>query len=154
MIPKHKPTSKSRFKQGYFTPTNPAKYIGNLKDIRYLSSWERRVMVWFDTNPNVIAWNSENLQIRYFYPVDNKEHTYMVDFLVKMKDKNGVLNTYAIEIKPEAEKYPPTTKNKKRLLVETQTYIKNQCKWKAAKEYCDSQNVKFLVLSEKDLGIT
>lgn len=147
-------TPNKRFKQGTFIPKNPTKYIGSLVELFYRSSWERRCMVWFDENTAIIGWNSEGLKIQYLYPVDSKWHTYHVDFLVKMKTKSGEIKTYAIEVKPYKETLPPRkSKNQARLLLETQTYIKNQCKWEAAKEFCSKQGVQFIVLTEKDLNI-
>lgn len=146
-------TPNKKYRQGTFVPTNPGKYIGNKAEIFYRSSWEMRVMKWFDTNPSVLGWNSEGLVVQYFFPIDNKMHNYHIDFLVKMKTKSGEIKTYAIEVKPHKETLPPKTRDKKRLILETQTYMKNQAKWEAAREYCNSQGVTFIVLTERDLGI-
>jgi hypothetical protein len=48
-----------KYIQGYYTPKNPAKYVGDKSTIYYRSSWEKKFMVWADSNPNVIHWNSE-----------------------------------------------------------------------------------------------
>jgi hypothetical protein len=145
--------SKSKYKNGYFIPTNPDKYVGDIKNIIYRSSWEKIVCRWFDTNSAIICWNSESLVIDYLYTVDNKVHRYHIDFMAKIKSRDGTIKTYVIEVKPHAERNPPTTKNKRRLLLETQTYIKNQCKWKAADDFCKSKGIEFIVLDEFDLGI-
>lgn len=144
--------SKSRFKQGHFEPVNPSKYQGT-QPIYYRSSWEKRFMVWCDTNPSILIWASESLVIPYHSPVDNKMHRYFPDFLVKVQTKSGKIETHLIEIKPRAEQLPPKTRNKKRLITETATYIVNQAKWTAAKKFCDEKGINFLVLNEKDLGI-
>jgi hypothetical protein len=34
-----------------------------------------------------------------------------------------------------------------------QNWVKNQAKWKAAKEYCDDRNYEFRIMTEVDLGI-
>ena len=52
-IKKVKPTSKSGFKQGYYNPINPQKYIGE-HPIIYRSSWERKFCHWCDHNEEVI----------------------------------------------------------------------------------------------------
>jgi len=31
-------------------------------------------------------------------------------------------------------------------------YIKNQAKWSAARVYCEENNMKFKIITEKDLG--
>lgn len=145
--------SKRYPKPRHWYPTNPEKYIGDVNNIISRSSWETRVMNWFDTNPSVLYFNSESFVIDYYFALDNKIHKYYIDFLVKMKNKSGEVKTYAIEVKPYKETVPPKTRNKKRLLLETQTYMKNQAKWEAAREYCNKAGITFIVLTEKDLGI-
>lgn len=145
--------SKSKYKNGYFLPTNPEKYVGDVTNIIYRSSWEKRVCEWFDENHSIVYWNSESLIIPYFYTVDNKMHNYHLDFVAKIKSRTGEVTTYGIEIKPYKETILPSTKNKKRLLIEAPTYIKNQCKWNAATIFCEKNNMKFIVLTEYDLGI-
>lgn len=150
-----KPTisKTSRYRQGIFVPTNPDKYIGE-SEIRYRSSWELRVCKWFDNHPSVLFWNSESLIVNYMSPVDSKMHRYYVDFVAKMKRRDGSIKTYAIEIKPEAQCNPPkNNKNRQRMLTETVTYVTNQAKWKTAKEYCAKLGMEFIVLTEKDIGL-
>lgn len=145
--------TRSKYHNGYYTPINPEKYIGDVKNIIYRSSWEKIVCRWFDMNSAIVCWNSESVIIPYFYTVDQKMHKYHTDFMAKIKSKDGVMKTYILEIKPEKEMLPPKTKDKKRLLIETQTYLKNQCKWEAAKAFCELKGITFLVLNEYDLGI-
>jgi hypothetical protein len=145
--------TRSRYKNGYFVPTNPEKYVGDVSNIIYRSSWEKIVCGWFDTNSSIVCWNSESLIIPYFSTLDNKMHKYHVDFMAKIKDRDGVMKTYVLEIKPEKEMLMPTTRVKKRLLLEMETYTRNQCKWAAAKIYCESRGCTFLVLNEYDIGI-
>jgi len=146
-------SKKSRFNQGTYVPSNPEKYIGT-SDIRYRSSWEKRLMKWLDCNPSVISWNSEDFIIPYMSPIDNKQHKYHVDFLAKMRLKDGSIKTYAIEVKPKAEMLPPKkNRNKERMITEVTTYVTNQAKWAHAKEYCDKLDIAFIVLNEYDLGI-
>ena len=70
-----------------------------------------------------------------------------------MKTRDGSLKTYILEVKPFKETLPPKTRSKKRMILETETFIKNQCKWNAATEYAKKNNSTFLVLTEFDLGI-
>jgi hypothetical protein len=148
-------SKNSRYKQGVFVPKNPEKYFGKAGEaIVYRSSWEQRAMKWFDENQSVIAWNSEGVTVNYYSELDSKMHRYFVDFIAKMKLKDGSEKTYAIEVKPEAQCKPPTTKNKKRLLIETIEYVKNQAKWKAAKAFFEAKGVQFIVITEFDLGIS
>jgi hypothetical protein len=146
-------SKKSRYRQGTYTPKNPDKYIGD-GEIRYRSSWELRLCKWLDNHQSVVCWNSEGMVVPYLSPVDNKQHKYYVDFLAKMKLKDGTIKTYAIEIKPKKEMIPPRkNKNKERMITEVTTFVTNQAKWAHAKEYCDKLGISFLVLNEHDLGI-
>lgn len=145
---------KSRYKQGKFTPNNPSKYQGTLP-IVYRSSWELKYMKYLDMKSSVLFWASESLIIPYISPIDNLQHRYFVDFLVKMKLGDGSAATFAVEVKPLKETKPPRkSKNVMRFLQEKQTYEVNQAKWTAATEFCKKRNVQFIVLTEKELNIT
>lgn len=113
-------------------------------------------MKWCDYNPSVLEWGSETIIIPYKSPVDNKLHRYFVDFYVKVRDKEGKITKYLVEIKPEKYTKPPDIPQRKtrRFLEEVFTYGTNQAKWKAANEFCKDRNMKFLVLTEADLGIS
>ena len=140
--------------KGKFIPKNPQKYKGDATKIIYRSSWEVKVMKYLDDHPNVIWWGSEELVIPYWSPVDNKKHRYFPDFIAKIKQKNGVVKTFVIEVKPEAQTNPPTQKRKtQRYIQEAATYVINQSKWKAATEFCKDNGWEFQVLTEKHLGI-
>ena len=140
--------------KGKFTPKNPLKYRGNPSNIIYRSSWELRVMKYLDDNPSVIWWASEELPIPYYSPVDKKKHRYFPDIISQMKLKDGKVMTYIIEVKPDRETRPPTQKKKtKRFIQESITYVINECKWKAATEFCKDHGWEFKILTEKDLGI-
>jgi hypothetical protein len=140
--------------KGKFTPQNPQKYNGNPDNIIYRSSWELRCMKWFDDNPNIIWWSSEELAIPYYSPVDQRMHRYFPDFIIKVKRKDDTIMTYVVEVKPEAQTKKPTQKRKtKNFLRESITYVVNQMKWKAADEFCHAHGWQFKIVTEKDLGI-
>jgi hypothetical protein len=134
---------------------NPKKYKGNINDVIYRSSWELKFMRWCDTNPSVVEWGSETTVIPYRSPVDNKIHRYFVDFYIKVVTKQGTMTRYLVEIKPEKFTKPPEIPKKqtKRFIEEVFQYGVNQAKWKSADEYCTDKGMKFLVLTEKDLGV-
>jgi len=138
--------------KGLFTPKNPNKYGGDSTNIIYRSSWERRVMHWFDTNPNVLTWASEELVIPYISPVDNKKHRYFPDFVARMQQKDGSIKTFVIEVKPDSQTRMPVQKRKtKRFIQEAATYAVNQEKWRAADFFCQKQGWIFKVITEKDI---
>jgi hypothetical protein len=143
--------SKRRFpKPRKWVPKNPEKYKGDVTNIISRSSWETKFLNWADNNPNVIAYSSEELCIPYYSPIDDKQHRYFPDFLLRMKTKDGE-KTFLVEIKPYSQCIKPTTRNKKRYLAEAQTYIVNQQKWEAARNWCKIKGIEFIVLTEKDL---
>jgi len=140
--------------KGWFKPKNPGKYKGDPSNIVYRSTWEVRVMKWLDEHPQVIWWGSEELPIPYISPVDKKKHKYFPDFIAKMKLKDGKVMTYIIEVKPLAQTKMPTQKKKTRkFLQEMATYAVNQEKWRAADIFCQEHGWKFLLVTEKELGI-
>jgi len=142
--------------KGKFRPSNPIKYKGDLHNIVYRSLWELRFMKWCDTNTSILEWGSETIIIPYISPVDKKPHRYFVDFYIKVKDKSGKIQRYLIEIKPEKFTKPPEIPKKKtrKFIDEVFQYGVNEAKWKAAFEFCQDRQWKFMILTEKDLGIT
>lgn len=140
--------------KGKFRPKNKEKYKGDYNDINYRSLWERQAFRWLDTNPHIISWSSETIIVPYRCKTDNKVHRYFVD--LKFTTKKG--DTFLIEIKPKAQTKPPENKNRKtkKYLNEVMTYVKNESKWKAAKEYAADRGWKFDIWTEdtlKSLGI-
>ena len=140
--------------KGTFKPKNPSKYKGNANNIIYRSSWELRVMKYFDDNPNVIWWASEELVILYKSPVDNRMHRYFPDFVAKVKQKGGSEKTMVLEVKPDAQTRMPVQKRKtQRFIQEAATYAINQEKWRAADLFCREHGWQFKVITEKELGL-
>lgn len=112
-------------------------------------------MKWCDTNPNVLEWGSEEIIIPYLSPIDNRVHRYFVDFYVKIKTAEGKIEKYLIEIKPSKFTKQPVKPKKvtKRFIEEVQTWGINQSKWKNAQEYCENKGWKFMIITEKELGL-
>lgn len=148
-----------KYHQGKYSPVYPEKYVGDVNNIVYRSSWEKKMMIWCDKNPSVLRWGSEINPIKYYSQVDNKVRRYFVDFHVKMRNRQGEEEVLMIEIKPHSEKFPPkapkkkTAKAQKRYLNEQLTYQRNQDKWKHAEAYAKKNGMKFIVMDEYDLGI-
>jgi hypothetical protein len=141
--------------KGKFRVKNSSKYKGDLNNIVYRSLWELRFMKWCDSNDSILEWGSETICIPYISPVDKRVHRYFVDFYIKVKDKTGLIQKYLIEIKPERfTKPPPIPKRKtKHFIDEVFQYGVNQAKWKAAFDFCEDRKIKFIILTEKDLGL-
>jgi hypothetical protein len=141
--------------KGKFKPKNPSKYKGDPSNIIYRSSWELKFMIYLDDHPDVLQWASEELVIPYRSPVDGKVHRYFPDFTVRKKTLEGITETLLIEIKPFAQTKEPVKKKtiNKAYINEVMTWGVNQAKWKAADEYCKDRKWRFLVMTEKELGI-
>jgi hypothetical protein len=141
--------------KGFFKPQNPKKYKGDSTNIIYRSRWELRLMDYLDKHPDVVQWASEEFSITYLHPVDKKPHRYFPDFWVKKKKKDGTTEVLVIEIKPEKQTKEPKkpAKVNKKYINECITYSINKAKWKYAEEFCKDRNWKFVIFTEKDLGI-
>lgn len=140
---------------GQYKPVNYHKYKGDPRRVFYRSSWELMFMKYCDREENVIEWGSEELIIPYRCPTDGRVHRYYPDFYVKVRDKDGSLKKYIVEIKPKKQTQPPKQPQRKtkKYLQEVNTFMKNTAKWKAAKNYCDDRRMDFLILTEDHLGI-
>ena len=148
-------TIMGRYHQGKFKPKNPKKYKGDASNIVYRSSWELKLMSYLDQHPDVLEWNSECVVIPYRSPVDGKLHRYFPDFYVKRKDRDGVVESILVEVKPHAQTLEPKVQSNvtKRYINEVYTYGINKAKWIQAQEYCKDRGWKFMILTENDLGI-
>lgn len=140
---------------GKFSLKNTNKYLGDPTNIWYRSLWERRVMVHLDENPNVIGWSNEEIVIPYLSPVDNRWHRYFPDFYVKVQNKQGLIESMILEVKPKSQAGPPKVKSKvtRQYIKEVTTWGINEAKWKAAEEYCKDRSWKFSLITEDQLGI-
>ena len=141
--------------KGKYYPSFPRKYKGDPTNIIYRSLWERKFMVYCDKNQNILEWASEEIAIPYRSPIDNRVHRYFPDFYMKVKETNGKIKNYVIEVKPAKQTIPPKKPKRqtKGYIREAYEYAKNQAKWKMAKEFCADRQWEFKVVTEKELGI-
>ena len=134
-----------KYKQGFLNKNmlkNPDKFLNKNGVSIYRSSFELKFSKWCDLNENVKYWSSEEIQIKYLNPLDNKIHTYYPDFFITINEKK-----YIIEIKP----YNETIKPKKTKYKQYKNFIINKTKWKYTKEYCKKNGFEFKIITEKDL---
>jgi len=143
------------FHKRKFLPKNPEKYAGDANNIIMRSSWETRFANWCDRNPNIIRWSSEETVIPYRCPTDDKIHRYFVDFKITVKNKDGELKTFLVEVKPAKQTVQPVFPGKrtKKFLMESFYFIKNQAKWEAARNYCKDRGWGFKIITEHELGL-
>lgn len=143
-----------KYQQGRYNIKNPKKYLGDSSKIYFRSSWELQMFIWADGNSEVLGWNSEEVVVPYINPFDGKFHRYFTDMYVEMLI-NGKVEKKLWEIKPAAEMKPP--KKPKRMskgyVKRLETYLINQAKWKAAYKYSEERDIKFSIITEKELGI-
>jgi hypothetical protein len=145
----------TNYVQGLYTPKNLEKYIGDINQIVYRSSWELRIFRWCDSSENILEWSSEPFPIKYFDHSTNKMRRYFPDLFVKIRNKQGIITNYLLEVKPEKQTKPPKPRSRKTktYLNEMTTYQKNISKWTQAEEFCKQNNMIFKLVTEKELGI-
>ena len=139
-----------QYKQGIFTPVNSSKYKGTFPII-FRSGLELSMMRWLDRNERVLQWGSESIVIPYISPKDGKMHKYFTDFVAILKTEKGD-KKFIIEVKPDRQTRPPSLNMKKKNLLYAQVeWAVNECKWAAAKSWCEKNNFEFTILTEKNL---
>jgi len=141
----------SVFTQGYYTPKNKEKYMGDLNKIRYMSSWELNLHSFLDNNPNVIRWSSEPIAIPYIKPTDGIMHKYYPDYYVEYIDKDKILKKEIIEVKPHKQTIVSKSKNRRSKLYEDLQLAVNTAKWKACQLFCNKHGFTFRLLTEKQM---
>tara|TARA_Y100001970_G_scaffold291659_1_gene429694 strand:- start:629 stop:1069 length:441 start_codon:yes stop_codon:yes gene_type:complete len=140
---------------GKYKPEKPAKYKGDPTNVIYRSLWERKFMVFCDSQKSVVKWGSEEIVIPYRSPKDGKIHRYYPDFYMKTRERGGGVKESVIEIKPAKQCKPPKEPKRKtaRYKAECLTYLVNQAKWKYARKWCKERNLSFVILTENELNI-
>lgn len=135
------------YHQGKYKVINKEKYIGNIDNVIFRSSWEKRFMLFVDNCNLIQKWSSEDKNcIVPYRSIDGKVHRYFVDFYIKLS--NG--KEFLIEIKPHKET-KPASKKSKNYLNESLKYVKNSLKWEAADKIAKDKGMQFLVITEKIL---
>ena len=141
--------------KGRYSPINKEKYQGNPTNVIYRSLWERKFMKWCDLSESVIKWGSEETVVPYVSPLDNNIHRYFIDFYVQLRDKDGILKSYLVEVKPKKYIKPPKTNPKRKTRAwfsEVKNWGVNEAKWKAAEEFAKDKNWQFIILTEDHLN--
>jgi len=138
-----------------YVPSYPEKYLGDSNNIICRSSWERKFCRWCDLNENIISWGSEEIHIKYYDPVKKRVRNYFPDFIIKVKERDGKIKKYIIEVKPKKQTVPPKPRSRttKSYINEVYTYATNQAKWKAAEEFCKDRMIEFKIITEDESGI-
>lgn len=111
------------FKSGWFTSSKT-----NLK-MWYRSSYELRMMEFLESNPEVEYFKAEALAIPYVF--ENNQHHYIPDLYVRKANGDELL----IEVK---------------MLWQT-TDPKTMQKFAAGRQYCQSRNWRYVILTEEEI---
>jgi hypothetical protein len=136
----------TKYHQGIYQPINLKKYVGT-KSIYYRSSWEIKLMQFFDTNPSVISWASEPVKIPYRNPFTDKYTVYVPDFIVTYVDAKDNHITEIIEVKPAKETFFEKAKTQKAKAA----FALNTYKWAAAQEFAAKNGITFRVITENQI---
>lgn len=136
----------TKFANGLYTMMNPQKYVGTGRP-RYRSGWEHAFMRFCDVNEHIVKWASESVRIPYYNPVKGKNTTYVPDFLIQYRNKNNIVVTELIEIKPKGQSIVESKQNNAQRAV----VAVNHAKWTAARAWCKQQGITFRVITEDDI---
>lgn len=138
------------FVQGKFNPRNKHKYVGDITNIVFRSSYELQMCSFLDNNERVLHWSSEEVIIPYVKPTDGRVHRYFPDFWVEYVNKDGEILQEIIEVKPKSQTRLPRV-NSKHALYEQKTLAVNMAKWAAADAFCKKHNMKFRIITERSV---
>lgn len=141
--------------KGKYRVKNYRKYKGDPTGVIYRSLWEKKFMDYCDSNRKVIEWSSEEHIIQYKDPVQKKWRRYFPDFYMKVKEADGKIKTYLVEVKPkkQVDGPKPQKRHTKRYISEVMTFATNQAKWEAAQEYCNDRLWEFKIITERELKV-
>ena len=144
--------NKKNYSQGRYKPIHPQKYKGDINNIIYRSSWEKKFLYYCDMNEKILEYSSEEFFVPYRAP-DGRIRRYFPDFYIKVQEESNAIKKYIIEIKPQKQTLPPKkpSRQTKRYISEVYEYAKNQSKWEAAREWCADRGYEFKVVTEKEL---
>ena len=136
-----------------YTPINKDKYMGDPNKIICRSMWERKVCKYLDSNKNILRWGSEEVIVPYYSPIDKKIHRYYPDFIIEKESGTGEVETLLVEVKPLKQTTKPKVRKRKTkyYINECITFEINAAKWKSAREYCEKNGWKFIIITEKDI---
>lgn len=142
-IKKLKPNKNSVYKQGYINPATCKKLFESLKytPIIYRSSLEKKFIYFCESSNQIKKWGSECIRIPYFDIYKNKERTYFPDYVIEMINGDKIL----IEIKPYSQTHYPDRVSQWAL----EQWLTNKQKWSSAIEWCNLNNYKFQIITEK-----
>jgi len=161
------PKQPTKYKQGLYLPKNKDKIIklNSQGGLFYRSGLEQKMMIYLDTNENIIFWGAEHLRVPYTktewvyesQEYKTTEHGYYPDFYYELKRSDNTVSRVVAEVKPYSETIEPrmpdkpTAKQLKNFEYALKMYNKNLSKWKAMIEYCERKGFEFIIITEQHL---
>ncbi len=166
-----KPSNKN-YNQGNYIPVNKDKVLklNSQGGIFYRSSWEKKIMIWLDTKPEIIQWGAECLEIPYqmthFENGDAKvkSHRYYPDFFYRMRKEDGSIRDVVVEVKPMKEYKMVVDLSEGRMNVpekgmkklknfeyDLKMAYKNKQKWETMIMWCKKKGYDFIIITEEHL---
>jgi len=153
-------------KRGWYRPTNQSKILAPLDEhmqsfkikddeifLKYRSSLELKSFKYADFSKYILKWGSESFHVKYIKPTDGKFHRYYIDLFIEF-DKG---DKFMVEIKSFGETIQPKIpikKTRKSLMNyqrASQTFAINNSKWEAASKFASENNMKFVIITEKQI---
>lgn len=149
--------------KGWYQLLNPDKFLRPMDEhmqsfknghVNYKSGLELKAIKYADYNKHIVKWSLEPFHVKYLKPTDGKVHRYYIDLYLEFSSKDKFL----VEIKSKGETMPPRKPSKKtekaiyNYQLALQTYAVNQAKWAAAKEFAESRGMKFIIITDEELG--
>lgn len=80
--------------RGRYELKNPDKYIGDKNKICYLSSFNKKLFNFYDTNSNVSTWTTETL---FVYDINGEKHTFYPDLCFEKKTEDNKVEKFAVQ---------------------------------------------------------
>ena len=151
---KHEKPHNKRWKQGFFLPQHPLKWINIMETqetqpIVFRSGWEKQFYEWMDSTPAIYRCGVEIIKILYKDPIKNRMSFYIPDAYMEYLDNLKRPRKVLVEIKPLKEASLKESSNGyDKLMV-----AKNAMKWSAAIQYCKKRGIEFKVMHEHNLGL-
>ncbi len=153
---------KLKYHQGLFIPKHPEKVIklNNQGGLYFRSSWEKKILIYLDSNPAIERYSCEQITIQYQLPemkdgiLEYSNHRYYPDFYYELRKSNGELSKVVAEVKPYNETQKPILAEKyshkqlKNWEYAIQQYTRNCSKWNAAIEFCRKAGMEFVIVTE------
>lgn len=146
--------------------------MGEVKEIEVRSSWELIVANYLDMNENVLEWGSEIIKIDYYSNLDNKKHQYTTDFVFTSRNKDGIIEKWLVEVKPQNQvpklnengqiEFPKLFNDKKKKVSAKkmenwkeicEVLVKNHEKWQSARAWAKKNGYTFKIITEEELGL-